>query len=69
MVDRVSSKKIRDLKERIGVGNSVASELLTLSGGNIELAETASLESGGLDQCKAAIIDKRFKAIESRLER
>lgn len=68
MQGQVDNEMIRDLKERIGVGNSVASELLTLSGGNVKLAETASLESGGLDQCKAAIIDKRFKAIEEKIK-
>lgn len=55
---------IKDLRERINVGWSVAAELLTLAGGDIDLAEKASLESDGLDQCKAKIIDQRFKRIE-----
>ena len=60
-------RSIRELKKRIGVGTSVAEELLILSGGDVDMAEEASLESAGLDQCKANIIDKRFKQIEDVL--
>jgi translation elongation factor EF-Ts len=60
------SRAVKELRDRIGVGTSVANELLVLSGGDIDLAEHASRESAGLDQCKAKIIDCRFKRIEER---
>lgn len=60
-------KKIKKLKDQIGVGTSVADELLILSGGDVEMAARASRESPGLDQCKARILDQRFRNIESRL--
>lgn len=58
-------KKVKDLRERIGVGDGVASELLVLSGGDVDMAEQASREAKGLDQCKANIIDKRFRRLEN----
>lgn len=58
--------RVKELRDRINVGPSVAEELLVLAGGDIELAEQASRESRGLDQCKAAIIDKRFRRIENK---
>lgn len=60
----VSNRMVKELRDRIGVGNSVASELLTLSGGDVDMAERASREAEGLDQCKARIIDERFRRIE-----
>lgn len=57
-------RKVKILRDRIGVGTSVASELLVLSGGDVDLAEQCSRESEGLDQCKAAIIDARFRRLE-----
>ena len=57
-------RKIKELRDRIGVGHGVAEELLILSGGDIDLAERASRDSKGLDQCKANIIDRRFKKLE-----
>ena len=59
--------KVKKLRQEIGVGQSVASELLTLSGGDLQLAAQASKESTGLDQCKAAIINERFQRIEKIL--
>ena len=56
--------KVIDLRRRINVGNVVARELLVLSGGDVDMAEAASKKSAGLDQCKAAIIDERFKRLE-----
>lgn len=56
--------KVKDLRQRIGVGQSVAEELLTLAGGDVNLAEYASKCSAGLDQCKALIINLRFQRIE-----
>ena len=58
--------KVDELRERIGVGRSVATELLVLSGGDVDMAVKASSESRGLDQCKSAIIDARFKRLEER---
>ena len=54
----------KELSDRLGVGIGVANELMVLSGGDIDLAEKCSRESGGLDQCKALIIDRRFKRLE-----
>ena len=59
--------KVAELRERIGVGTNVAHELLVLAGGDVELAAESSLASKGLDQCKALIIDKRFKRLEKEL--
>ena len=61
---RVSKLAVKDLRDRIGVGNVVAEQLLQLSGGEVDMAEEASLASSGLDQCKARIIDARFAALE-----
>ena len=60
-------QKMKELRSRIGVGQSVAAELLTLSGDDVDMAAEASLASVGLDQCKAAIIDKRFKQLEKEV--
>jgi translation elongation factor EF-Ts len=60
----ITMRMIKDLRERIGVGNGVANELLVLSGGDVDLAETCSRQADGLDQCKAAIIDARFRRLE-----
>lgn len=64
--DRITNRKVKDLRDRIGVGNCVANELLVLSGGDVDLAEEASRASDGLDQCKARIIDERFRRLEGR---
>lgn len=61
-----SKEKVKELRNRIGVGNCVANELLVLSGGDVDLAESASRASAGLDQCKAKIIDERFRRLEER---
>lgn len=61
-------RKVKILRDRIGVGTSVASELLVLSGGDVDLAEQCSRESEGLDQCKAAIIDARFRKLEDECD-
>ena len=61
-----TSRQIKDLRDRVGIGSSVAEELLILSGDDVDLAEAASRESRGLDQCKANIIDRRFKRLEVR---
>ena len=61
-------QKVKELQRRIGVGSSVAEELLVLSGGDLELAVKASAESRGLDQCKSAIIDGRFKKLEGKVQ-
>lgn len=61
--------KVRELQRRIGVGVSVARELLVLSGGDVDLAEKCSRASVGLDQCKAAIINERFKRLEDGSKR
>jgi len=60
-----SNKMVKELCERIGVGRGVADELLTLGGDDIDLVVEASLESPGLDQCKAKIINKRFMRLEN----
>ena len=60
----IANRDIKKLRDRIGVSHSVATELLTLSGGDLDLAEECSRNSTGLTQCKAAIIDRRFNKIE-----
>lgn len=59
-----SNRNVKRLRDSLGVGASVAHELLVLSGDDVLLAEEASRESTGLDQCKANIIDKRFRRLE-----
>ena len=65
---QVTSSKIKELRKRLGVGMSVAHELLVLSGGDVDLAEKCSRESPGLDQCKAAIINERFRRLEDECD-
>lgn len=60
------TRKVKELSQRLGVGNGVASELLVLSGGDIDMAEECSKSSKGLDQCKAAIINRRFRKLEDK---
>lgn len=59
---------VKELQLRLGVGPSVAAELLVLSGGDMDLAESMSKSSTGLDQCKAAIIDARFRKLEGEIQ-
>lgn len=66
MSNRITNRKLKELRDRIGVGTCVAHELLVLSGGDVDLAESASRSSNGLDQCKAKIIDERFRRLEER---
>lgn len=60
--------KIADLCARINVKSGVASELLVLSGGDVDMAEACSKAARGLDQCKANIINERFSRIEADLD-
>ena len=61
-------KKIAEVRESLGVGYTVADELLVLAGDDKEMTCECSLASPGLDQCKAAIINTRFSRIEKRLD-
>lgn len=61
----VNAAKVKELRGIIGVGQSVGKELLVLAGGDVDLAADCSLKSEGLDQCKAAIIDARFRRLEN----
>lgn len=63
----VKKQSIKELRRRIGVGAGVAEELLVLSGGDVDMATEASVEAAGLDQCKAHIINERFRRIEEVL--
>ncbi len=63
----VSAGNVKELRRIIGVGSSVANELLMLSGDDLDLAVDASVHSPGLDQCKAAIIDGRFRKLEEKV--
>ena len=65
---QVTSSMVKELRKRLGIGMSVAHELLVLSGGNVDLAEKCSRESPGLDQCKAAIINERFRRLEDECD-
>ena len=64
----METRKEKELRDRIGVGHAVANELLILSGDDIDLAEYASKISPGLDQCKANIINLRFRRLENHGE-
>lgn len=64
----MDEQKIAEVRKALGVGRSVADEILRLSGGDVALAVSSSRESPGLDQCKALIIDRRFKRLEGKLE-
>ena len=55
---------INAVRDAIGVGAGVATELLLLSGNDIEMVIECSRASTGLDHCKARIIDARFRKIE-----
>lgn len=65
---QITSSMIKELRKRLGIGMSVAHELLVLSGGDVDLAEKCSRESPGLDQCKAAIINERFRRLEDECD-
>lgn len=65
---QVTSSMVKELRKRLGIGLSVAYELLVLSGGDVDLAEKCSRESPGLDQCKAAIINERFRRLEDECD-
>lgn len=65
---QVTSSMVKELRKRLGVGMSVAHELLVLSGGDVDLAEKCSRKSPGLDQCKAAIINERFRRLEDECD-
>lgn len=65
---QVTSSMVKELRKRLGIGASVAHELLVLSGGDVDLAEKCSRESPGLDQCKAAIINERFRRLEDECD-
>lgn len=58
------TKEDYELAEDLSVGVSVAAELRTLAGGDSEAATAASKASVGLNQCKARIIDDRFRKLE-----
>lgn len=60
----ITSRAVKELRDRLGIGMSVANELLILAGGDVDLAERCSRSSQGLDQCKARIIDARFRRLE-----
>lgn len=70
----ITSRKVKYVRDAIHVrsgrkiGTVVAKELLTLAGGDAELAVDASISSEGLDQCKARIIDERFRLLEEYLD-
>lgn len=54
-------KTIYEVSERLDVSVSVARELTLLGGGDVELIVECSNASRGLDECKARIIDARFR--------
>lgn len=66
--EKLKLGQVVELRRRIGVGNSVAIELLTLAGGDIDLAEKGSKMSQGLDQAKAAILNERISRIETAIK-
>lgn len=59
-------KKVNQVMRKIGCGGSVAREILTLAGWDVDLAVRASRSSCGLDQCKARIINERFSKLETK---
>lgn len=61
---QIKAENVKELQDEINVGMSVAKELLILSGNNVDLAQQASLMSSNLSECKARIIDMRFKLLE-----
>ena len=64
----ITAGAVKELQDRIGVGYIVAHQLLVLAGGDIDLATECSIQSTGLDQCKAKIIDARFSFLEDEDE-
>lgn len=69
-MERITTRKVKHVRDEISrlsnrkIGTVVAQELLVLAGGDDELVIYASTHSNGLDQCKALIIDERFRALE-----
>ena len=58
---------VQELKQRLNISESVASELLILAGDDVDLAEDCSRKSTGLNECKARIINERFRQLEDEL--
>lgn len=63
----MKTKDIRMVCDMIHVGEQVATILLTLAGGDVNLVIESSQQANGLDQCKANIINKRFKEVETHV--
>lgn len=60
----MKSQAIKAICDAIHVGTQVATILLTLAGGDVDLVIRASKAANGLDQCKANIINERFANLE-----
>ena len=54
--------QVQRVANKLNIGLHLAKELLIMAGGDEDLVINSSLESDGLDQCKARIIDGRFKS-------
>lgn len=57
------NKMINYVHDKLGITKHLAKELLMLSGWDADLVIECSLESLGLDHCKADIINKRINRI------
>lgn len=70
----ITNSKIKHVRDAIykqsnrKIGTGVAKELLMLAGGNAEIVINASINSEGLDQCKASIINERFALLEDFID-
>ena len=56
--------KVDQVRRVCACGDGVARELLTLSGGDLEMAIDASLESESILEAKAKVLNKRFEKLE-----
>lgn len=61
MDDKAYRKKVNDLAADIHCGVSLAEDLLTLAGGDVQVVRDASLMCRKAESMKAFIIDSRFK--------
>ena len=66
----VSEDAVEELRKDLcaivprGVGTGVCRELLILADGDAKLVIKCSLVSRGINECKARIVDERFKSIQ-----
>lgn len=53
--------QVASVSEELGITKHLAKELLIIAGGDTDMVIKCSRASDGLDQCRARILDARFR--------